>query len=97
MQNQPTEMDAREAQARALAKYLRVSIRTARKKVEHAPFWLRRIYAMHQELTPEQRQRVETALAGVETYRMPTGHKMTLNQYRGKVKRGLVEDNGDDA
>lgn len=94
---QMTELQATERQARALAKYLRVSIRTARQKIAKPPFWLKRIYAMHQEMTPEQRASVEARLAPVDTYVAPTARKMTLSQYRGKVKRAVDREQLEDA
>lgn len=76
-----------EAQAKALAKYLHISARTARAKIANPPFWLKRIYAMHQELAPEQRARVEEALGTMP--RRPVRHnkKLTLTQYRTKLEQ----------
>jgi len=79
---------AQEAQAKALAKYLRISVRTARAKIANPPFWLKRIYAMHQELAPEQRARAEEALGALPKTAPRYKRKLTLEQYRTKLEQG---------
>lgn len=80
-------LGANETQARALAKYLRVSVRTARAKLASPPFWLRRIYAMHQALTPEQRAQVEVTLSAIPHTVTRRHKKLTLAQYNTKLEQ----------